>query len=122
MILKRPLAILAFLTVTALLYVHQQTLIYQIGERLKENKTHYFKLVDRNKVLVYNVLNLKSPVNLEKRLEKKRIVLNMPKAWEILRPNFTKKAFAKNNRRQNGILAGILSQGKVAEASPVSNL
>ncbi len=106
--IKRSLIIVTFLTIISLFYVHQQSLIYQIGERLKENEIHCSKLVDRNKVLVYNILNLKAPINLEKRLENKKIVLNMPRNW---------KAFAKNNKRQGGILARILSQGKVAEAS-----
>src|SRR3989338_911209 len=70
------------LTLIALMYVNQQVLIYQMGLRVKENNQIYSRLVDRNKILVYNVLNLQSPVNLEARLLDRKVALEMPRRWQ----------------------------------------
>lgn len=115
--LKRFLAIVVFFTIIALLYVHQQVLIYQTGERLKESHRQYLKLVDHNKALVYNVLNLKSPSSLEKRLQNQKIVLCMPREWEALRTNKTKNTFVANTKNRTGILARLIGTDRVAEAS-----
>ncbi len=118
MSLKRFLSLILFFTLTAILYVNQQTLIYQTGERLKESKSLHLKLIDRNKLLVYNVLNLKSPSNLEKRLKTKAIVLNMPRGWEVLKSNTSKnKFFAASVKKKSGLIARLFGSSTVAEAS-----
>ena len=80
-------ALVSILTVTfvALMYVNQQALVYQMGLKVKQNNDVYAKLIDHNKILVYNVLNLRSPVTLEKRLLAKEVELSMPSKWQVVK-------------------------------------
>ena len=80
-------ALVSILTVTfvALMYVNQQALVYQMGLKVKQNNDVYVKLIDHNKILVYNVLNLRSPVTLEKRLLAKEVELSMPSKWQVVK-------------------------------------
>ena len=81
------------MTFVAVMYVNQQALIYQMGLKVKQNNDVYTKLVDHNKILVYNVLNLRSPVTLEKRLLAKEVELSMPSKWQVVKAVHTPKKF-----------------------------
>ena len=80
-------ALVSILTVTfvALMYVNQQALVYQMGLKVKQNNDVYTKLIDHNKILVYNVLNLRSPVNLERKLLAREVELSMPSKWQVVK-------------------------------------
>lgn len=72
-------------TFIAVMYVNQQALIYQMGLKVKQNNDMHTKLVDHNKILVYNVLNLRSPANLERKLLAKKVELSMPSKWQVVK-------------------------------------
>lgn len=102
-------ALVSILTVTfvALMYVNQQALIYQMGLKVKQNNDVYAKLIDHNKILVYNVLNLRSPVTLEKRLLAKEVELSMPSKWQVVKAVHTPKKFVFDYKpvTKKGLLA-----------------
>jgi hypothetical protein len=82
---SKVLAVIFAVTFVAVMYVNQQALIYQMGLKVKQNNDVYAKLVDHNKILVYNVLNLRSPVNLERKLLAKEVELSMPSKWQVVK-------------------------------------
>jgi hypothetical protein len=102
-------ALVSILTVTfvALMYVNQQSLVYQMGLKVKQNNDVYTKLIDHNKILVYNVLNLRSPVTLEKRLLAKEVELSMPPIWQVVKAVHTPKKFVFDYKpvAKKGLLA-----------------
>ncbi|MBU1061729.1 MAG: hypothetical protein KJ952_03285 [Candidatus Omnitrophica bacterium] len=109
------------LTLLALLYVNQQTLIYQIGLNLKENNKIYSELLDHNRILVYNVLNLKSPVNLEAKLLAKEVELSMPHKWQVVKRDNSPAKFVHKDETKRGLFANLFIMGREAEASPNIN-
>jgi hypothetical protein len=82
---SRALKIIIAVTFVGVMYINQQTLIYQMGLKVKQNNDVYTKLVDHNKILVYNVLNLRSPVSLERKLLAKEVELSMPSKWQVIK-------------------------------------
>ena len=102
-------ALVSILTVTfvALMYVNQQALVYQMGLKVKQNNDVYTKLIDHNKILVYNVLNLRSPVTLEKRLLAKEVELSMPSKWQVVKAVHAPKKFVFDYKpvAKKGLLA-----------------
>jgi hypothetical protein len=82
---SKVLPIIFAVTFAAVMYVNQQALIYQMGLKVKHNNDVYVKLVDHNKILVYNVLNLRSPVNLERKLLAREVELSMPSKWQVVK-------------------------------------
>ena len=108
-------------TFIALIYVNQQVLIYQMGLNVKENHQLYSKLVDHNRILVYNVLNLKSPVSLQTRLLAKKVELNMPHKWQVVKLEGSPEKFVRNEAVKRGLFANLFIVGREAEASPSRN-
>ncbi|MFA5389629.1 MAG: hypothetical protein WC312_07780 [Candidatus Omnitrophota bacterium] len=82
---SRILGIIISLTFIAVMYVNQQALIYQMGLKVKQNNDVYAKLIDHNKIMVYNVLNLRSPASLERKLLAKKVELSMPSKWQVVK-------------------------------------
>lgn len=115
------LAFIFTLTFIAVIYVNQQILIYQMGLKLKENYQIYSKLVDHNRILVYNVLNLKSPVSLEIKLLAKKVELNMPRKWQVVKLENSPAKFAHKDVAKRGLFANLFIKGREAEASPNVN-
>ena len=81
----RALKIIVTVTFVGVMYINQQALVYQMGLKVKQNNDVYTKLVDHNKILVYNVLNLRSPVSLERKLLAKEVELSMPSKWQVVK-------------------------------------
>jgi hypothetical protein len=109
------------LTIAMLMYVNQQVLIYQMGIRVKENYRIYSKLVDCNKILVYNILNLKSPVNLQTKLLAKKVELDMPRKWQVVKLESSPEKFVRKETVRKGLFANLFVVGREAEASPNLN-
>ena len=82
---SKVLTTIVIVTFVAVMYVNQQALVYQMGLKVKQNNDVYTKLVDHNKILVYNVLNLRSPVNLERKLLAREVELSMPSKWQVVK-------------------------------------
>ncbi|MFC1624150.1 hypothetical protein ACFL28_02365 [Candidatus Omnitrophota bacterium] len=115
----KALIFIFLVTFIALIYVNQQVLIYQMGLKVKENSEFYSKLIDHNRILVYNVLNLKSPVNLEQKLLAKKVKLNMPRKWQVVKlDNSPVKFVRKSIEQPKGLFANLFIEGREAEASP----
>jgi len=109
------------LTSVALMYVNQQILIYQIGLKVKENYKVHSKLVDSNKILIYNVLDNKSPVKLETKLLARKLELDMPRRWQVVKLESSPKKIVSKNVAGSGLFASLFSAGREAEASPNRN-
>jgi hypothetical protein len=117
------IAYIFIVTFVAFMYVNQQALIYQMGLKVKENHQIYSKLVDQNKLLVYNVLNLKSPVCLEAKLLTKKVELNMPRKWQVVRLKGSPSTFVRSKETaKKGLFANLFIIGREAEASPNNNV
>ena len=101
-------------TFAAVIYVNQQALIYQMGLQVKQNNDIYTKLVDHNKILVYNVLNLRSPVNLERKLLAREVELSMPSKWQVVKVDHSPKKIALDgkNLAGKGPLANLFVGGR----------
>ncbi|MDP2922047.1 MAG: hypothetical protein Q8O12_06785 [Candidatus Omnitrophota bacterium] len=111
---QRMLALIFAATFTAVMYVNQQALIYQMGLKLKTNSDIYTKLVDHNKILVYNVLNLSSPVTLERRLLAKEVELSMPSKWHVVKNDHSPKKVVLNSKElaKKGPLSNLFAKGR----------
>lgn len=122
-IIKTPkrFAFIFIITAVALVYVNQQALIYQMGLKVKENHQIHSKLVDHNRILVYNVLNLKSPVSLETKLLAKKVELNMPRKWQVVKFENSPAKLAHKDVTKRGLFANLFMIAREAQASPNVN-
>ena len=114
-------AFIFIFTFISVLYVNQQALIYQMGLKVKENYQIYSKLVDRNRILVYNVLNLKSPLSLERKLLAEKLELNMPRKWQVVKLEDSPENFTHKDVVKKGLFANLFAVSREAEASPNVN-
>ena len=114
----KPVVFVFIITLVALFYVNQQALIYQMGSRVKENNQTYSKLVDHNRILVYNILNLKSPVTLETKLLAEEVELDMPHKWQVVKLGSSPDKNFRQNAAKRGLFANLFVIGREAEASP----
>jgi hypothetical protein len=117
----RAFVFISTVTFIALMYVNQQALIYQMGLNVKENHQIYSKLVDHNRILVYNVLNLKSPVSLKKRLLAEKVELNMPRKWQVVKLESSPAKLVRRDVAKKGLFANLFVIAREAEASPNNN-
>ena len=100
------LAAILMVTFVAVMYVNQQALVYQMGLKVKQNNDVYTKLVDHNKILVYNVLNLRSPVTLERKLLAKEVELSMPSKWQVVKIDHSPKKIVLKGKDLANIARG----------------
>jgi hypothetical protein len=81
----RTVTVIALVTLTALIYVHQQVelvkLSYVIGFKEKKLKD----MLDRNEGLGYNIANLEDPTRLEQVLLSKNIEISFPRQGNVVR-------------------------------------
>lgn len=71
-------------TAVALIYVSQQTALVCLSYDIKQNEKSYSELLDRNKILLYNVRQLESPVRLEQALLAKNMKLEIPSRERVI--------------------------------------
>ncbi|PIQ81853.1 MAG: hypothetical protein COV76_06805 [Candidatus Omnitrophica bacterium CG11_big_fil_rev_8_21_14_0_20_64_10] len=121
--MNRFLAGTALVTALALGYVHQQVCLIGAGYRVESLREEKEELLDRNRVLHYNVFALRSPVILEKRLASASVLLvpplevvALPKEFAVDRPNVSRgsgwlESFQRTATRW-------LTRGQVAIAEP----
>jgi hypothetical protein len=117
-IVRKKIIFVFLATFVALAYVNQQVLIYQMGLRVKENYNIYSKLVDRNRLLVYNVLNLKSPVNLHEKLLASNVEMDMPQKWQVVKLENSPANLIEKETTKKGLFASLFDLNREAEASP----
>lgn len=118
---SKIIGFMSIITIAMLMYVNQQVLIYQMGIKVKENYQIYSKLVDHNKILVYNILNLKSPVSLQMKLLAKKVELDMPRKWQVVKLESSPEKFVHEEIVKKGLFANLFVVGREAEASPNLN-
>lgn len=71
-------------TVVALLYVSQQTALVRLSYDIKAKDKAYSDLLDRSKILLYNVRQLESPARLEKTLLAKQMKFEVPSRERVI--------------------------------------
>jgi len=71
-------------TAVALLYVSQQTALISLSYDIKVKGKAYSDLLDRNKILLYNVRQLESPARLERTLLAKQMKLEVPSRERVI--------------------------------------
>ncbi|OGX32699.1 MAG: hypothetical protein A3F87_04470 [Omnitrophica WOR_2 bacterium RIFCSPLOWO2_12_FULL_51_24] len=71
-------------TVVALLYVNQQTALIRLSYDIKTKDKAYSDLLDRSKILLYNVRQLESPARLERILLAKQMKLEVPSRERVI--------------------------------------
>lgn len=118
------------ITVIALIYVNQQVALIRLSYNIKEKEKVYSDLLDRNKILLYNVKHLESPARLEKVLLAKNMKLEVPSKERVIlvsaelgrtgtaEPKGIVKATSTFGRIRQAI-ASIFALGPEAQARPV---
>jgi len=75
---------LIFATLLGLLYVHQQVQLLKVSYNIASNEKECATLLDRRGNLVYNISQLKSPVNLGKRFLAANKDYGIPQQWQVV--------------------------------------
>lgn len=81
------LIILTITTFLTLGYVHQKIELLKIGYSMEESGEDLLRLLDRNSFLLYNVIALKSPHNLERLLLARNMTLQLPAVSQFVQIN-----------------------------------
>ncbi len=82
--MKTTLFGLGLLTVLALSYVQQRVALVGLGYEVENLRRTREELLDQHRVLQYNVLTLRSPVILSRRLARREVTLTPPRVVEQL--------------------------------------
>jgi hypothetical protein len=102
------LATTVIVTMIALLYVSQQTALVHLSYDIKAKDKMYSDLLDRNKILLYNVRQLESPARLERTLLAKQMKLEVPSRERvILASSGVEETGVKNITRTAGFFGKI---------------
>lgn len=80
----RFLTITTTITATALIYVIQQTALVHLSYDIKNKEGSYSELLDRNKILLYNIRQLESPARLEQALLAKNMKFEVPSRERVI--------------------------------------
>ncbi|MDD4879846.1 MAG: hypothetical protein PHR22_05285 [Candidatus Omnitrophica bacterium] len=112
-------------TMVALVYVFQQTALVRLSYDIKAKDKMYSDLLDRNKILLYNVRQLESPARLERTLLAKQMKLEVPSRERvILVSSGTEEIGAKDITRTAGFFgkmrqtaASLFALGPEAQAN-----
>lgn len=83
--LRKIIICFIFLTVVSLCYVYQQTRIVELGYEIRGKEEQLSQLLDCNKILIYNVNALSSPLNLDEKLLSRRRDLSVVDSYRTLR-------------------------------------
>ena len=82
--MKRFISAVVLITLASLVYVFAQVQTFKIGYTIRKQEETKTLLLDRARVLKYNIARLKSPANLERRLTAQKVLLESPKTWQTL--------------------------------------
>lgn len=115
------LIVLALATTITLLYVHQQIEILKANYQKEIIEESLTKLLDRNHFLLYNLIAIKAPHNLERILLAKDATFELPASHQLLeinQPQF--KAELSRWERTKIAFAHIFALNSDAEAKIVN--
>lgn len=82
--MKRFVAGVALVTLGCLIYVFAEVQTFKIGYAIRRQEETKTLLLDRARALKYNIARMKSPANLEKRLQAHKVTLASPKTWQTI--------------------------------------
>ena len=83
--LFKYIIILGIVTLTALVYVHQQVELVKLSYEIDCKEKKLKELLDRKGILRYNISNLESPSRLEKVLLDRKVSVYYPKKGQVIR-------------------------------------
>lgn len=72
-------------TLTALVYVHQQVELVKLSYEIDCKEKKLKEILDRKGILRYNISNLESPSRLEKVLLERKVSVSYPKNGQVIR-------------------------------------
>lgn len=72
-------------TLTALVYVHQQVELVKLSYEIDCKEKKLKEMLDRRGILRYNISNLESPSRLEKVLLERKVSVSYPKKGQVIR-------------------------------------
>lgn len=112
--------IIVIATAVALGYVHQQIELFRVSYRIEVNEENMVRLLDGNSFLLYNLIALKSPHNLEQILLAKNVNFELPAPYQLVRinqPQFDRELSRWEKTRIT--LASIFALSPSAEAKMI---
>lgn len=83
--LFKYIIILGIVTLTALVYVHQQVELVKLSYEIDCKEKKLKEMLDRKGILRYNISNLESPSRLEKVLLARKVSVSYPKKGQVIR-------------------------------------
>jgi hypothetical protein len=83
--LFKYITLLGIVTLTALVYVHQQVELVKLSYEIDCKEKKCKEMLDRKGILRYNISNLESPSRLEKVLSERKVSVSYPKKGQVMR-------------------------------------
>ena len=83
--LFKHIILLGIVTLTALVYVHQQVELVKLSYEIDCKEKKLKEMLDRKGILRYNISNLESPSRLEKVLLERKVSVSYPKKGQVIR-------------------------------------
>ena len=83
--LFKYIILLGIVTLTALVYVHQQVELVKLSYQIDCKEKKLKEMLDRKGILRYNISNLESPSRLEKVLLERKVSVSYPKKGQVIR-------------------------------------
>jgi hypothetical protein len=80
----KPLALLIFVTILSLVYVHQQIELVKLSYAMNIKEKRFKDMLDYKDTIGYNIKNLESPSRLQSILVAKNIDITFPKVSQIV--------------------------------------
>lgn len=115
------LIILVITTFLTLGYVHQKIELLKVGYSMEKSGEDLIRLLDRNSFLLYNVIALKSPHNLERLLLAKNMTFQLPTADQFVQVNQPQFERKLNGWEKTKVaVANIFALNSDAEARTVN--
>lgn len=118
------------ITLVALMYVNQKVALIRLSYDIKEKERLHSELLDRNKILLYNVKHLESPARLERVLLAQNLKLEVPPKERVILVSAASREIgageSKGIARATGpfgrirqAIASIFVLGPEAQARPI---
>ncbi len=101
MVLKNVATYAVVITCVSLGYVKQQVEVVKLSYSLRENEKKVSELIDRNRLLLYNNMSLKSPQYLADMLKQNDMGLGLPNTDAVAKVRIVRKHPAPLARAQS---------------------
>lgn len=118
--LLKTLLIISTITLTALLYVYQQTQIFYLAYQNDKKQARLQEAIDKNNILRYNEKVLSSLPYIEKKLLARHSDFEIPREQRIVRLDLATQSRAEFVKTNNILVRFFNSITRQAEAKPVN--